>query len=205
MIKNLVFDLDGTLVELKDAHFISLNLALEAIHPSYVISREDHETRFNGLTTNTKLQMLHEERGLPQGLFHQIWLDKQQRTAQVIQDELQPIYRVTKTLENFYDKGYFIAVVSNSIRETIQAALNKAELGKYVTAFYGNEDASPKPSSDLYLKCVRDNDLQFQETLIIEDSPVGIEAANKTGCVVMKVKSPYDITVENIMRVINAK
>lgn len=70
MIKFLIFDLDGVLVEAKKIHFDSLNEALRLIDEKYVISWDDHLNKFDGLKTQQKLDLLPKERNLPQN-FHQ--------------------------------------------------------------------------------------------------------------------------------------
>jgi phosphoglycolate phosphatase-like HAD superfamily hydrolase len=49
MIKLVVFDLDGVLVEAKEIHYKALNFALEQCDKKYVISAYDHATKFDGL------------------------------------------------------------------------------------------------------------------------------------------------------------
>jgi beta-phosphoglucomutase-like phosphatase (HAD superfamily) len=55
--KAVLFDLDGVLVDACDWHYHALNEAL-VLTGNSVISREDHETKYNGLPTHIKLEML---------------------------------------------------------------------------------------------------------------------------------------------------
>ena len=54
MIKGLIFDLDGVLVDTKDIHFQALNKALLKVNAKNVISFEDHSKNFDGLPTTKK-------------------------------------------------------------------------------------------------------------------------------------------------------
>ena len=47
MIKGLIFDLDGVLVDTKDIHFQALNKALLKVNAKNVISFEDHSKNFD--------------------------------------------------------------------------------------------------------------------------------------------------------------
>ncbi len=60
MIKAVIFDLDGVLVDARELHYIALNRALEAINPQYQISRDEHLSTFDGLPTSKKLEFLRE-------------------------------------------------------------------------------------------------------------------------------------------------
>jgi len=70
MIKLVIFDLDGVLVEAKNIHYESLNKALD---PQFAINWDEHLLTYDGLKTNQKLEMLHIKKGLPQELFKQVW------------------------------------------------------------------------------------------------------------------------------------
>lgn len=57
MIKAIIFDLDGVLVDTKAIHFKSLNKALKK-YENYIIPFEDHSSIYDGLPTKKKLEIL---------------------------------------------------------------------------------------------------------------------------------------------------
>ena len=63
MIKAVVFDMDGVLIDAREWHYEALNKALKLF--GYEITRYDHLSTYDGLPTRVKLQMLTVERGLP--------------------------------------------------------------------------------------------------------------------------------------------
>jgi beta-phosphoglucomutase-like phosphatase (HAD superfamily) len=70
MIKLIIFDLDGVLVEAKNLHYEALN---KALGKEYAISWKEHLSKYDGLKTNQKLEMLTKEKGLPTELHSQVW------------------------------------------------------------------------------------------------------------------------------------
>ena len=54
MIKGLIFDLDGVLVDTKDLHFLALNEALKKCKIKHVVSYDDHVNIYDGLPTLDK-------------------------------------------------------------------------------------------------------------------------------------------------------
>ena len=80
-IDAVLFDMDGVLIDARDWHYQALNMALEPF--GYSISPEDHETRFNGLSTKSKLKILSDEFGLPKDLDDVISAIKQDRTLRI--------------------------------------------------------------------------------------------------------------------------
>jgi beta-phosphoglucomutase-like phosphatase (HAD superfamily) len=73
--------MDGVLIDATEWHYDALNEALEIF--GYTIDRLDHLTRFNGMTTRKKLQILSEERGFPQELQDVVSEIKQDRTLRI--------------------------------------------------------------------------------------------------------------------------
>ena len=51
MIKLIIFDLDGVLVDTKDIHYEALNLALKKVNKKYFIDYNSHINEFDGLST----------------------------------------------------------------------------------------------------------------------------------------------------------
>ena len=77
MIKLVIFDLDGVLVDAKNIHYQSLN---DALGKEYAISLGEHLSTYDGLKTNQKLEMLTDKKGLPKELHQSIWERKQLKT-----------------------------------------------------------------------------------------------------------------------------
>tara|TARA_R110002096_G_C14062042_1_gene674488 strand:+ start:208 stop:426 length:219 start_codon:yes stop_codon:yes gene_type:complete len=65
MIKLVIFDLDGVLVDARELHYKALNESLADIDEKYVISREEHLSTYDGLSTSKKLNMLTIDKGMP--------------------------------------------------------------------------------------------------------------------------------------------
>ena len=187
----LLFDLDGTLCDLKDVHYRALNKALESVsHPG--ISYQDHLDRFDGLPTKVKLDML----GIPMELRGRVQEVKQQATIREIHKLCRPDWRLNASLNRLRKDGFFIAVVSNARRETCMAMFWKAKLGLYVKLLLSGDEGKPKPHPDLYLKA---KTLLKCPAMAIEDNAYGIQAAVAAGLPVLKVSGPQDITYESVM------
>ena len=82
MIKSILFDLDGVLIEAKEIHYKTLNQAItEVVGEEYNISYQEHLSIYDGLKTNDKLDLLSQRKGLPSQSHKQIWLRKQELTV----------------------------------------------------------------------------------------------------------------------------
>ena len=126
-IKLVIFDLDGVLVEAKNIHFEALN---EALGPEYEISWNEHLSKYDGLKTNQKLEMLTKDKGLPSELYKQIWDEKQRLTLHKLNNLEQS--NQLKVCMSSLSPNYKIAICSNSIRKTVLTVLAKLGIIEYV-------------------------------------------------------------------------
>jgi beta-phosphoglucomutase-like phosphatase (HAD superfamily) len=82
MVKLVVFDLDGVLVDARELHYDAMNGALrEVAGEPFVISRGEHLSIYDGLPTRKKLAMLSQKKFLPEDLHSNIWKKKQEMTV----------------------------------------------------------------------------------------------------------------------------
>ena len=198
-MKFIIFDLDGVLVEAKEIHYKSLNIALENIDKKYIIDWNDHLSKYDGLKTNQKLEMLTLERGLPVDKHSFIWDKKQKVTKELLMD-ISINNDLKETIIKLSEQGYKIGCCSNSIRDTIDIVLDKLDILKYFDVILSNEDVkNSKPHPEIYWKAMSIIGAIPEETLIIEDSPYGLLAANRSNCHILRVKSPTDVTYSNII------
>jgi beta-phosphoglucomutase-like phosphatase (HAD superfamily)/dTDP-glucose pyrophosphorylase len=198
VIKLVIIDLDGCLIDAREIHYEALNLALP---DELKISREDHLAKFDGLPTMKKLDMLglHDD-----GSASTIWRRKQEATR----DKICELIRYDKIKNDVFvmlqSRDIAQAVCSNSIRETIEWAMVKLTGVIPCYPIYGNDDVTcPKPSTEMYLKAMIDAGVDPCETLIIEDSKVGRQGAVRSGAHVLGVRGPHEVTKERIMREID--
>ena len=200
MIKLVIFDLDGVLVEAKNIHFDALN---EALGSKYAIEWNEHLSEYDGLKTNQKLEMLTKEKGLPIELYKQVWDEKQRLTLQKLSD-LKPSIQLQACISSLVNEGYKIACCSNSIRKTVLTVLSKLGIIEYFDLILSNEDVkNSKPHPEIYWKAISMMGCLPEETLIVEDSPFGLLAASRSKSHVMRVESPKDITYNNIYKHLN--
>lgn len=203
MIRAIVFDMDGVLIEAKDWHFEALNRALHLF--GYEINRYDHLTTFDGLPTRKKLQMLSLEHGLPAGLHDFINEMKQRYTIEIVNAKCKPRFIHQYALSKLKAKGYRLAVASNSVRSSIDLMMRKSELEQYLDFTLSNEDVrKAKPDPEIYTAAIKRLDIQPSECLIVEDNEHGIQAARASGANVLEVTDVTEVTFYNISRFIAA-
>jgi HAD superfamily hydrolase (TIGR01509 family) len=198
MIKLIIFDLDGVLVESRELHYIALNKALAEFGEQYVISREEHLCKYDALTTTMKLDRLTKEKGLPKEHHNNVWQLKQKKTLEEI-DNFEIDHRIQNILKSLKNQDYIIACATNSIRATSKLMLIRKGFMEYIDFLYSNEDVkNAKPNSEMYLRCMIKAGVNPDQTVIIEDSHIGRKAAISSGGHLCAVKDSHDLTYDKI-------
>ena len=199
-ISLIIFDLDGVLVDAKQIHFICLNKAIsEVAGGEYVITEKEHISSYDGLKTNAKLHKLSKEKSLPIGLHTRISKIKQEYTIKEF-SKIKPDPKITSIIKYLKGEEYQIACCSNSIRKTVYTALTKLEVIQDFDLILSNEDVvNSKPHPEIYWRVMQKLGKLPEQTLIVEDSPVGLLAAYRSNANVVRVDSSKDLSIKKIM------
>lgn len=201
MIKAILYDLDGVLVDATEWHYESLNIALKEV-AGFIIERNEHISTFNGIPTKKKMEILNEQNRLSLNLFQEVWDKKQEKTKEVIERSASIDQNKIRLHNN--TKNMKKACITNSIRETAMLMLEKTGQLEFMDFVISNEDVTePKPSPEGYNLAMKRLKLEPHECMIVEDAPKGIEAAKSSGANVYEVNGFYDVSLENILQKIN--
>jgi HAD superfamily hydrolase (TIGR01509 family) len=176
MIKNIIFDFDGVLVDSE----ILVAKAFAKYMQSFGIEVDEKE--FASLAGKKTVQVI-------DILSKKYSIQDQQKFYRDIMDIASNIYKKElTTIKGAYDfvsnLKLNIFIGSNSMKERIIDGLQRVKLDKYFQpkqVYSFDLVDKPKPDPDIYLKAIGDNNLIKAETIIIEDSTVGVMAGVAAG------------------------
>lgn len=198
MIKAVIFDLDGVLVDATEWHYEALNDALKLF--GFEITREEHTGFYNGLPTTEKLKVLSEKKGLPQDLHEIIKKLKRKYTDEKVAQLCRPSYEKQLMLSAIKTKGYKLACCSNAQKYSVLNMLTYSGLINFFELILGNDEGYlPKPSPEIYLSAFEKLGVKPEEAVIIEDAPHGIEAAKASGAKVIEVKGYHEVDLSLLL------
>jgi beta-phosphoglucomutase len=192
LVKAVLFDMDGVLIDARNWHYEALNAALSPF--GFNINEELHLSKLDGLPTKVKLDYLTDNFNLPKSIHGLIFNLKQDVTNRLASYNCKPNIQHLEMLNNLKALDIKIGVVTNSIRRTSQLMLELAGITNYINVLVTNEDVErSKPFPDPYLKALDFLKLSSEDVLVIEDSQHGIEAAISAKCRVLEVRNPSDL------------
>lgn len=130
MIKAVLFDMDGVLIDARDCHYEALNRALGLF--GLTIDRDAHLATFDGLPTRRKLEILSASRGLPVALHGFLNALKQSYTTEMLYALCKPRFQQSYALSRLKRDGLHVAVCSNSVRRSVNLMMQLAQLEPFI-------------------------------------------------------------------------
>lgn len=184
--KLICFDFDGVLFVDKDIHYEALNFAIEVVlGRDYIISKKDHENIYNGIPSSKKLEILSDRRciDISKTKHEKILSIKKYYTEKLLLKSIKSTdySDLIIFLKDLRFHGHTLAITSNSVRSTIDIFVDELGIRNLFDIIISNEDVkNAKPDPEMYIKAMYMAGSDSKNTLILEDSPVGIEAAKRS-------------------------
>lgn len=175
MIKAVLFDLDGLLV---DTEVVSLKIYQEIVSEyGFQFSKEEYAKHYSGKTEVENIHRLIDTYHL--SLTHQECLDKVLDMEQKLITQGVELKAGVKPLLQFLNKNHFkIALATSSTRERAISILKRHNILHYFDAFVFSEDVnSSKPNPEVFLITCEKLHVAPEEAIVLEDSENGIMAA----------------------------
>ena len=172
MIQNIIFDFDGVLV---DSEIIAGRAFSRYLSQRNIIFSEQEfcETYSGNKTINVVSDLSTKFNIKEKEIFFQ---EVMAIADHIYSNELITTTGIKELLNTIKHKKL---IGSNSPKERIIKGLKKVNLGKYFdedNIFSFDMVENPKPSPDIYLKAVEAANIHPKDTIIIEDSIVGVHA-----------------------------
>jgi HAD superfamily hydrolase (TIGR01509 family) len=176
----VIFDNDGVLVDSEPiSNRILADYLTELGHPT---TYEDSIRDFMGAAVHRIHDVVRERSGqsLPEG-FNEAY---HARVFAAFQRELKPIEGVGPVLEKLAAEGVPYCLASSGTHERIRVALRKTglyELFGERRIFSAQDVGRGKPAPDLFLHAARTLGVPPERCAVVEDSPLGVQAARAAG------------------------
>lgn len=189
MLKGIIFDMDGVLINSEPFHYQVWKEALKkrGINLDYEIYKP-----CIGSTVQVLMQILHEHYGVDEK-DDSLSLEVKNLKQEMIEKQGYPplIPYVKDMLERFHEAGYQMAVASSSPQEYIENVTSYWGISPYFQILVSGEHVEhPKPAPDIFLKTADILGLLPEECLVIEDSENGCRAAKAAGMTCMAYYNP---------------
>lgn len=179
MIRGVLFDMDGVLVNNTRAHV----RAFEIFCKRYGVEEWQRklQTSFGMGNDDIMRQILPEEIIREKGL-KALGEEKEAIYREVYAPEIRPVRGLVDLLEELRRRGIPCAVGSSGCRENVDFVLGNCGIADYFSCIVsGDRVTRCKPDPEIYLLAAEGLHLPSAECLVFEDARVGITAARRAG------------------------
>ncbi|BBN67557.1 riboflavin kinase/FMN hydrolase [Prunus dulcis] len=192
----VIFDLDGTLIDTERA----TKGVFQEFLARYgkVLDKEREEKKSLGMTLKDSATSVVKDYDLP-------------LTPDQFIQEIIPMYQekwlyskalpgANRLIKHFHDRGVPIALASNSLREYIDAKIShhRGWKERFSVILGSDQVKAGKPSPDLFEEAAKQMGVDAVHCLVIEDSVVGVKAANAARMEVVAVPPRGEATCSSL-------
>ena len=179
MLKAVIFDMDGVLVDSEPQHARAAVLALESLGYQITI---DYCYGFIGSTTLHMLETMIKDYNITLSANELYDVYKETLDNLIKTEGYEPIPYTKELILDLYRSGIKLAIASSSSMKEITAVAEAFGIKEYFTKLISGTTVShPKPAPDIFLKAADELGVNADECIIIEDSHNGVRAANSAG------------------------
>jgi beta-phosphoglucomutase-like phosphatase (HAD superfamily) len=184
-------------------HEEALNRALEELAGFRIGEWENRET-FSGKLTKDKLLLLGQQGRLDVQLIDDVVTAKKKYLSLVISECGRKDPGKLELFNNIVGK-YRLGCVTNSNKAAAWEVLSTVGLDSYLECLVTGDDVRcHKPSSEGYVTAMITLKSYPEETVIVEDSFLGLQAARNTGAHVWAVSNSEEVTWSNLQSFLGA-
>ena len=182
--KLAIFDLDGTLFDTKDVNYNAYQNAIKMVEIDVKIDYNDFCNLYNGKNyrdflpkiipdiTEEQLKNIH---NFKKNIYTK-YLDKAKKN--------NLLFAILQEMK----ESFFLSVVTNASKKNVNEILEKFSVKDLFDLLITQEDIkNPKPSAEGFIKAMDYFNISKENTIIFEDSKIGIQAAINSGANYVKV------------------
>ncbi|MBI3034181.1 HAD family phosphatase [Candidatus Woesearchaeota archaeon] len=205
MIKAVIFDMDGVIIDSEPLHFAAYKKVLER-HGKTITA--DVYKKWFGIQPRVTLRHflgIDDEEKLKE-----LALEKDSYFRESVRRDLKPINGSVELLHKIKSLGYKVALATAATQGNADLILGKLSLGNFFDAVVTAADTKKgKPDPEVFIKAAEKLNAKPDECVIVEDSKHGIQAARNAGMKCIAVATTHkpdelaiaDIVVNSIMEI----
>lgn len=181
MIDTIITDFDGTLVDTFEANFKAYQMTFAK--NGITLTEEKYRECFGYRYDRFMQEMGIEDANLANAIREA----KKQYYPDYFQF-IKPNKALIELIEGFKNMGNKTAIASTASRNNLMNVVNYFNFSPYFDLIYAGQDIkNGKPSPEIYLRAMSELKSEPENTLIFEDSEVGIKAAKASGahCIIV--------------------
>ena len=184
----VIFDMDGVLADTGSIHFESWVKMAKEIGVAF--TRELFEQTFGQQSTTITRKLVGSE---VDPVLVKKWANlKEEYYREMIKDKLVPLSGVIRIINDLKSKGFKLAVGSSGPPENVDLLLTQLKIKEnFDVIITAAEVKKGKPEPDVFLIVAKNLKINPKNCIVIEDAPVGLEAAKRAGMMSIAITTTH--------------
>jgi len=188
----VIFDMDGVLADTSSMHFKSWKMLAKKLDVKF--TKEFFNSTFGQKSAKIIKKLLKDKFDSINTEKIKEWGElKEMYYRDLIRDKLKPLPGVKTLIEILKKNNFKLAIGSSGPKENVDLLLEKLKIKHFFNAAITAEDVElGKPNPEVFLLAAKRLEIKQEKCLVIEDAPVGIEAAKKAGMKVIALTTTHN-------------
>lgn len=187
MIKAVIFDKDGVLVDSEPLQYESTKQILQEYGFSYTL--DDNKTLSLGRSGTYTYAMLVQKYKIENiDIFKQ---KRREKYRELVKTQLKMRNGVIELIRKLKKLNFSLAVASGSSKDLLMYDLDKFKLTKYFAVITSGENYQSKPDPEIFLVTAEKLKTDPTQCAVIEDSQAGVEAAKTAGMYCLAIPNNF--------------
>jgi len=117
---------------------------------------------------------------------------KESYYQEMVREKLTPLPGVLRIIKDLKSNGFKLAIGSSGPPENVELLLSQLKIKSYFDVIITAADVkNGKPEPDVFLIVAKTLNINPKNCVVIEDAPVGIEAAKRAGMISIALKTTH--------------
>lgn len=179
MIKAVLFDMDGLMIDSEPLHYQAFNNIFQKY--GNFLPKEENDERYIGITDTDAAEDMVQRFGLPLSA-NQLVKEVQDEYTSIISNGIPGQPGLMELLKDLKNHGYKTSIASGSTREEIEMVIKGLGIEDYMDSYTSAYEVDKgKPAPDVFLEAAERLGVKPEECLVLEDAPSGILGAKLAG------------------------
>lgn len=188
MIKGVIFDMDGVLVDNSDIHVEAFVIFCK--RHGFEINADELRGLFGMGNDEILPKVFKREMSLEEVVLYAD--EKEQIYREIFSDKIKPLDGLRDLFVELKKRGIMIAVGSSGMAKNVEYVLEKCNIKEFFDAIAnGDMVKHAKPDPEVFLLAAELLGLKPSQCVVCEDSRAGIQAARSAGAKVVAVATTY--------------
>ena len=180
MLKGLIFDMDGTLVDNLAYHFKAFDVYIESKGFTLL---EPVTLKINGMHSNDIFPMLLGDEVVAEYGLDRLHHEKEAVYRDLYRPNIKPVAGVVELMKAAKVAGVKCAIGSSGCRENVEMIIEGLGIADLIDASISGSDVTHgKPHPEIFIKAYEALGLKAEECIVVEDAITGIKAGVAAGC-----------------------